>query len=125
MKHSDVLCRKNMDQASTVHMPNLYEAWLEREDIRVEHRKGLWIAFPCDLPIRPCTPTIPIDKEAVISVAEKEFACHTLDMNRLDVFFSCHEIERGVGLIEQRLRLESFETDNFEAACASDAKFRS
>ena len=43
-------------------------------------------------------------------------------MDRPCVFLERDEVERGVGLVEQRLRLERLERDDLEAPRAGDAE---
>lgn len=82
-----------MDQFTRLDMPNLDEARLECEDIRIVQRKGLWCSFPRDFPVLSCTPAIAVDKETEIRVIEKEFTIQSLDMDRFDVFPPRHKVK--------------------------------
>src|ERR1700712_4958738 len=51
-------------------------------------------------------------------------ARHPFDVNRLDVLFPDHKVERSICLIEQRLCLQRFKADDFEATRTANAKLR-
>ena len=81
--------------------------------------KGLRTTFPIYYPVRSRPPTIAIHKEREVSVMEKKFTIEPLDGDRHNVFPS-DEIERGIGMIEKRLRLKGLETYYLEASRTSN-----
>lgn len=70
MKHSHVFGGNDVNEHAGVHVADLYETWLEREDVRVEDGERVGITLPCDDPVRSSAPTISVNKERVIRVAE-------------------------------------------------------
>lgn len=97
----DILRCDDVYKGPTLHMPYLNEAGLESENVRMEDGKSLWSTFPCNPPVWPSPPTIPVDEERVVGVAKEELACQTLDVDWLDVLLAHDKVERGIGLIEQ------------------------
>lgn len=81
--------------------------------------KGVRPTFPVYHPIRSSPPTISIDKEREVSVVEKKFAIESFDRDRDDIFTS-DEIERGICVIEKRLRLKGLEAHYLEASRTCD-----
>ena len=81
--------------------------------------KSLRTTFPIYHPVRSRPPTVTIHKEREVSVVKKKFAIEPLDGDRNDVFAS-NEIERGIGVIEKRLGLQSLETYYLEASRTSN-----
>lgn len=63
MKHPNVLARQYVDQSTSLNVPDLDEAWLECENVRIRQCKRLRLPFPRNLPIRTCTPAVSIDEE--------------------------------------------------------------
>jgi hypothetical protein len=118
----DILRRDNVHKATTLHVSYFDEAGLKSKDVGVENGKRLWVAFPCDFPVWSCSPTVAVDEEGVVRVTEQELATHAFDMNWSDVFFADNKVERRIGLIEQRLRLQCLETDNFESTRATNTE---
>ena len=88
MQHADVLRRDDMDQHSRIHMSNLDEARLERENIRGEDRESVRRALPCNHPVWPSTPTIPVNKERVIRVAQQELSLDAFNEDWLHAAFA-------------------------------------
>lgn len=84
MQHSHVFGSDDVNQHAGIHVTNLDEAWLKCQDVRVENRKRVRIALPSDDPVRSSTPTIPVNKERVIRVAEQELSLNALDKDGLD-----------------------------------------
>lgn len=111
-----------MNQHTSLHVPYFDKAGLEGKDIRVEDSKGLRRTLPRDLPVRTRPPAVAVDKEREVRVAEQELGLKALDMDRLDVLALCNKVERGIGLVQERLRLESLEGDDFEAFGTTNAK---
>lgn len=66
MQHADVLRRNDMHEVRRLHMPNLDEARLERENVRREDGESVGVAFPGDHPVGPSTPAIAVNKERVV-----------------------------------------------------------
>ena len=93
MQHPHILPRHDMNQLARLNMPYLDKVRFESKNIRIIQSKCLRCSFPLDLPILPCSPAIPIDKEAEVGIVEKEFAVQSLDVDGLDVLFSCHKVE--------------------------------
>ena len=84
----------------------------------------MWFAFPVDAPVWPSSPAVPVDKEGEVSVVEEELAIKPFDRDWDDVFAG-DKVEGGIGVVEKWLGLQSFQTYNFEATGACDAKLRS
>ena len=64
-----------------------------------------------------------VDKEREISIMEEEFTVKSFDGDR-NYVFAGHEVQRGIGMIEKGLGFCCFQTYNFEAFGAGDAKLR-
>ena len=118
----NILRSDDVHETATLHVSYLDEAGLKSKDVWIEDGKRLWIAFPCDLPVVSCSPSIAVDEEGIVRVTKQELATHAFDMNWSDVFFANDKVERRIGLVEQRLRLQCLETDNFESARAANAE---
>jgi len=123
MEPPDVLRRENVNQATALHMPYLDEARLKGQNVRVEYGECLRVTFPCDSPVGASAPAVAIDVEGVICVAKQELASDALDVNRFDVLLAHDKVQRGVGLVEQRLGLQRLEADDFETSRAPNAQF--
>lgn len=123
MKHPDVLGRYNM-HSLRLDIPDLDKVWLERQDPGIGEREALWQALPVDPPVRSCAPAIAVDEERELRVVEQELAVETLDVDGANVLLPRDEVERRVGLVEERLRLQGLERDDFEATSAGDAELR-
>lgn len=123
MQHPYILGRNNMHQRTRLQIANLNKTRLKRQEIRVAQRKRLRPTFPANEPIRPRPPSMPINKKRVLRIMQKKLAIQPFNRDRHD-FFPADEIERGVGLVQQRLRLQRFQTDDFESTRAGDAKLR-
>ena len=93
MQHSNVLRGQNMHQHARLHVPYLYKARLESEDIRVEDGEGLRVAFPIDHPVAACSPAVTVDEEAVVGVAEQELCSDALDVDGLDALLALDKVE--------------------------------
>lgn len=65
-----------------------------------------------------------VNKKGIFGVVKKEFTIEPFNGNGHDLF-SAHKIEGCIGLVEQGLSFQGFETDNFKAAGAGDAELRS
>ena len=122
MQHANILRRQNMHTSARLDMANLDEARLERQNIRVRQGERLRLSLPGDPPIGPCAPAVAVDEEGEIGVIEQELAVQTLDMDGFGLLLARNKVQRGIGLIEQRLGLERLETDDLEAAGAGDAQ---
>lgn len=122
VQHPDVLRSQDMNQHTSLHVSYFDEAGLEGKDVRVEDGKRLRRALPRDLPVRTRPPTIAVDEEREVRVAEQELGREALDVDRLDVLAPCDEVQRSVGLVQQRLRLESLEGHNLEALGTTNAE---
>ena len=85
----------------------------------MRERKGLRTTFPIYHPVRSRSPTVSIHKEREVGVVKEKFAIEPLDRDWNDVFAS-DEIERGIGVIEERLGLKSLEAHYFEASRTSN-----
>lgn len=121
MQHAYILCRNNMHQRARLQIANLNKTRLKRQEVRVAQGKSLRPTFPANEPIRPRPPPMPINKKRVLRIMQKKLAIKSFNRDGYD-FFPADEIERGVGLVEQRLRLQRFQTDDFESARAGNAK---
>lgn len=93
MQHPDVLPSNDVNQFAGLNVPNFDKVGLKRQDIWVRQRERIRSAFPRDFPIRTCPPPIAVDEEGEVAVVEKELSVHTLNVDGLDVFFPCDEIE--------------------------------
>lgn len=122
MQHPDILRGNNMHQRARLHMSDLDKARLKRQDVRIAQRERGRLSLPCDLPVRARAPSVAVDVEREVGVVEQELAVQAIDGDGLDVFFAGDEVERGVGRVEEGLRLEGFHRDDFEAAGAADAE---
>ena len=122
MQHPDVPRRDNVRERACLDVSNLDEAGLEREDVRVGQRKRRRLTLPADLPLRTRAPAVPVHEEGKVRVVEQEVAVQALDVYRLDVFPSRDKVQRRVGLVEQRLRLQGLEADHLKALGAADAE---
>jgi len=89
-----------MHTRTRLHMPDLNEARLKSQYVRVGQGKRLGLAFPGNLPVLPGSPAVPIDKEGEVGIVEKEFAVEPLNMDGFGVFLSGDKIEGGVGLVK-------------------------
>lgn len=97
-----------MDQFTGFNVSDLDKARLKGEDVGVVQRKCLRCSFPLNLPILSCSPSITIDEETKVRVVEQELAIQSLDVDWLYVLFARHKVERGIGLVEERLSLCGF-----------------
>jgi hypothetical protein len=70
MQHPYVFGGDDVNKHASIHVPDLDETWFECQNIRVEYREGIGIAFPCNDPVWSSTPSISVNKERVIRVAE-------------------------------------------------------
>lgn len=123
MQHPNIPPGNNRDQSPRLTIPNLNKTWLKRQDIRITQRKRRRLPFPRNLPIRSRSPPIAIHVKRVVAVVEQELAVETVDCYGLDVFLLHVQVEGGVGRVEEGLRFEGLERDNFEAAGTADAEF--
>lgn len=82
-------------------MPDLNKTGFKCQYVWIEDGKRLRIAFPSNSPIWSSAPTIPINEEGIVSVAQEEFACKAFDVDRLDLLLPHDEIERRIGLVKQ------------------------
>src|ERR1700761_3331740 len=98
MQHPHILSSNNRHQHSSLHMSNLHKAWLKCQNIRIEHCKRIWCAFPGDNPLWSGSPSFSIYKERIICVTEQELGLNTFNVNRLNVFFPLYEIKRCICL---------------------------
>jgi hypothetical protein len=73
-------------------MSNFNKVRFECQDVGVGEGECVWVALPRDPPIWTGSPPVAVHEEREITVVEEEFTIHTLYMNRLNVFFSRHEI---------------------------------
>ena len=105
-------------------MPDFNETRLKGQDIRRANGKAMRIAFPIDPPFRLRSPTVPVNKEAEVRVAQQEFGLDTLDVDWLDELFAADEVVRRVGLVEQGLSLQGLQVDDFEALGTSNTQLR-
>lgn len=119
MQEPDILPRHDMNQFARLDVPDLDKARLKRQDIWIIQRKVLRCALPLDLPVRPCTPAVAINKEAEVRVVEQEFPIQTFYVDWLHTLLARDEVERGIGLVEQRLPFSRFQGDDLEAASAA------
>lgn len=90
----------------------------------MREREGLRTTFPVYYPVGSRPPTISIHEKREVSVMEKKLAIEPLDRDWNDVFAS-DKIERGIGVIEKRLGLESLETHYFETSRTSNTQLGS
>ena len=86
--------------------------------------EGLRTTFPIYHPIGSRPPTISIHEEREVSIVEKKLAIEPLDRDGNDVLAS-DKIERGIGVIEERLGLERLETHYFETSRTSNTQLGS
>lgn len=121
MQHAYILGRNNMHQRTRLQIANLNKTRLKRQEIRVAQGKSLWPTLPANEPIRPRPPPMPVNKKRVLRIMQKKLAIQSFNRDGHN-FFPADEIEGGVGLVEQRLRLQRFQTDDFESTRAGDAK---
>lgn len=105
MQHPDILARHHMDQLARFNVADLDEARLKGQYVRIVECKGLRVAFPLDLPVRPRAPAVSIDEEAKVRIVEEEFPVQAFNVNRPYVLLACDKIERSVGLIQEGLSL--------------------
>lgn len=70
MQHSNVLRRQNVHASARVNVPDLDEARLKGEDIRVRQRKGLRLTLPIDAPVWTRPPAVAVHEEAKVRVVE-------------------------------------------------------
>lgn len=101
MKHPYVLAGHDMNQLASFDVSYLNETRLEGKNVGVIQSKCLWSSFPGDLPVLSSSPPIPIDEETEVRIVEQELAVKTLNMNWLDIFFSCDEVKGRVCLVEK------------------------
>ena len=124
MKHANVLCRNNMYQHAVLHVPDFNETRLKGQDIWIENGKALGSPLPSYHPVLASTPPVPVHKEGVITVTQEELGGYAFDVDRLNVFFALHKVQRSVRLVKQRLSLECFERDYFETSGTANAQLR-
>ena len=124
MQHPDILPHHDRHQASRLHIPNLDETWLECQYIRSENRKRCRIPFPIDNPFLSRSPTVAIDEEAKVGVAEEKLGRQSLDVDGLDGLAARNKVERRVCLVQQVLRFERLEGDDLETTRAANAELR-
>lgn len=105
-----------------LNIPNLDKVGLKRQDPGIRQGKALRQALPLDAPVGARAPAVAVDKERELAVVEQELAVEALDVDRSHVLLARDEVERGVGLVEEGLRFEGLEGDDFEAAGAGDAE---
>ena len=63
-----------------------------------------------------------VDEEGKVAITKQEVSIDALNVYWLQVLLERDEIERGIGLIEQWLRNQSVECDDFESARATDTE---
>ena len=83
-------------------------------------------SLPRNHPIMFRPPPILIHKESKLIIAQQKQAIEPVYRNRFScssAFFSSHKVQRGIRWIEQGLRFEVLEIDDFEAFGAADAEF--
>lgn len=68
MQHPDILGRNDIHQRRRFQMPNLDKIRLKGQQVRMRQRETARPAFPIDDPVRPSSPTIPVDEEGEIRV---------------------------------------------------------
>lgn len=122
MQHPHILRRQDIHQRPRVHIPNLNEVRLERQDVRLEYGESLRVPLPRDKPLGERAPAVPVHEEGKVRVAQQEVAVDALHVDGSQVLLGGDEVEGGVGLVEKRLGDERVEGNDFEAAGAADAK---
>ena len=113
-----------MNQSASFEVPNLYEARLKRQNVRIRQRKGCRSAFPGDFPVGTRSPSIAIHEEGKVSVVKQEFSVQPLHVDWLDVFLLRNEVEGSVSLVKEGLSFGCFQADNFEALRTTNTKSR-
>ena len=114
VKHPDILVGYDMYHAA-LDMPELDKVGFESKDPGVTKCKALRRSFPVDPPLWPRAPTMLVDEERELGVVEQKFAIETLDMDRPDAFLASDKVQRSIGLVEQRLGLQSLQGHDLEA----------
>jgi hypothetical protein len=99
MQHPNIFGSDDVHKHTIVHVSNFDEMGFECKDIWIENGKICWSSFPGNHPIRTSSPTVSIDEEGVIGVAQKEFASNTFYMHRFDALFALNKVKRRVGLV--------------------------
>ena len=89
-------------------MANLDETRLEGQDVGITESKSLRVSFPLNLPVGTRSPAVPVDEEAEVGVVEQKLAIETLDVDRPDILAPSDKVKRGVSLVEQRLPFSRF-----------------
>lgn len=118
-----ILRRLDTYQPACLGQADLDKLLFERQDVFIApgcKRRGC--TFPVDPPVVARAPSILVDEEREVGVAQQEFGRRAFNVDWFDVFATHDKVERCVGLIEQGLRFEGFEGDDFEAFGAADAE---
>ena len=122
MQHPNIPPRHHMNQLARLNVSYLDEVGLKGQDVRVVERECLRCSLPLNLPVLSSSPAVAVDEEGEVGVVEQELAVQALDVDWLDVLFSCDEVKRGIGLVQERLALCGFERYHFKATGAADAE---
>ena len=124
MQEPNVLRREHTHQLSVLREPDLDKVLLERQNVLVTPSgKCCRLALPGNLPVVARSPTVLVNEERKVGVAEQKLGWCTFYVNRLDVVATDNKVQGCVGLVEQRLRFQCFERYNFESASAANAQF--
>lgn len=82
-----------MNQFARFDVPYFNEGRLKCKNIRVVECKGLRSTLPLNFPVGPCSPAVPVHKEAEVGIVEKEFAVQTLNVNRLHILLASNKVQ--------------------------------
>lgn len=89
----NVLRCDNVYKRTALHVPYFDEARLKCKDVGVENGERLRCSFPCNSPVWPGSPPVPVDEEGIIRVAEEKLARQPFDVDWLDVLLAYNEVE--------------------------------
>lgn len=119
-----VLVHFETDQPASLVPPDLDKVRIESEDVVLApQRKGVGCALPRYLPAATISPAVLVDEKRKLGITEQEFGALVFDEDWLGIETALDEwVERRVGVVEQRLRFERFEGDDFKPFGAGNAE---
>lgn len=82
-----------MYQLTGFKVSNFNEARFKSKDVWIREGECCRVAFPSNSPVWSSSPSITVNEEGEIGIIEQELSVEPLNMDRFDVFFSCHEIQ--------------------------------
>jgi len=94
MQEPDILRREHTHQLSVLREPDLDEILLERQNVLVAPRsKCRWLTLPGDFPVVARSPSVLVDEEREVGVAEQELRWRTFYVDGLDVVAAHNKVQ--------------------------------